>query len=49
MILEDDLVHPYLADLPWLMYVGPVLVVLLVLPAAHWFHRHRPSRSTPAV
>jgi YjbE family integral membrane protein len=45
MILEDDLVHPYLADLPWLMYVGPLMVVLLVVPAAHWFHRHRPSRS----
>ncbi|HLI26786.1 MAG TPA: YjbE family putative metal transport protein [Chloroflexota bacterium] len=49
MIVEDDLVHAYLEDLPWLLYVGPLALVLVVVPAAHWFHRHRPGKPTPAA
>ncbi|MBX5491428.1 MAG: TerC family protein [Chloroflexi bacterium] len=43
MIVEDDLLHPYLVDLPWLLYSLPLLLVVTVVPAAHWFHRHRPA------
>jgi YjbE family integral membrane protein len=41
MIAEDALLTPYVDATPLLGPAIPLAVVLLVLPAAHWFHRRR--------
>jgi YjbE family integral membrane protein len=41
MIAEDVLFAPYVDEIPLLAPAIPLGVVLLVLPAAHWFHRRR--------
>ena len=46
MLVEDPLVHGYLEESPLVAAVVPPLVVATVLPAAHWFHRHRLPRPT---
>lgn len=41
MLVEDPLLHDQLSAYPMLAWLVPPLVVVAVLPAAHWFHRHR--------
>ena len=46
MVVEDPLLHSYVEAQPLLAALVPPLVVAIVLPAAHWFHRHRVPRTT---
>jgi YjbE family integral membrane protein len=46
MIVEDPLLHGYVESMPLVERLVPLLVVAAVVPAAHWFHRHRVPRST---
>src|SRR5262249_5835289 len=46
MLVEDPLLHSYVERLPLVAALVPPLVVATVLPAAHWFRRHRLPRPT---
>jgi YjbE family integral membrane protein len=46
MIVEDPLLHGYVQSMPLIERLVPLLVVAAVVPAAHWFHRHRVPGST---
>jgi YjbE family integral membrane protein len=46
MVVEDPLLHSYVEAVPLVAVLGPPLVAAAVLPAAHWFHRHRLPRPT---
>jgi YjbE family integral membrane protein len=46
LLVEDPIVHGYLQDLPLITLIVPPLMVALVVPSAHWFHRRRADRAS---
>jgi len=49
MVLEEPLLHDHVSALPLLPLLGPPAIVVIVIAAAHWFHRHRPARPSLPV
>src|SRR5579884_3999728 len=49
MVVEEPLLHAYIDGIPLVGVLVPTVFVAVVLPAAHWFHRYRPSRPPSQV